>query len=436
LAAWRVRHSSSVATVGPRLKPRHAAADSFGVTPRSRALVVPSLVALACAAGLGALGLLSPAFTDYEVEAEPALNALRAGDLSAFLSLAPAYGGSLVLRAPFALLPDVWNGGDVALFRSMAVPCLAAGAALGVALWARGRRLGRSSATCWVVLALAAGNPLTLRALEIGHPEELLGAVLCVAALLAAGTGRPLVAAVVLGLAIANKPWALLAVIPLVAVLHTHRMRALTIAGATTAVVTLPVLLAGGALDEATAVASTTGTIFQPWQVWWFLGDTGQVVTGTLGVKPDYRTSPAWLTGIGHPLVLLIPLAASLAILPRLRRQPWHSALLLLALAMLLRCLLDPWNVSYYALPFLLALLAWELHARDGAPVVSLAATLLSWITLVSLPRFAHPDVQAIAYLAWSLPLAALLASLLVRPELLSGRQTRGPTLVPHRQST
>jgi hypothetical protein len=407
------------------------------VKPSSRALVVASLVAVACATALGAMGLLSPAFTDYELEVEPALNALRAGDLSTFLALAPAYGGSLVLRAPFALLPDAWNGGDLALFRTMAAPCLAAGAVLGVLLWARGRRLGRSSAVCWTVLALAAANPLTLRALEIGHPEELLGAVLCVGAVMAAGAGRPAVAAAILGLAIANKPWALLAVVPVLAVLAAHRLQALAIAGATAALVTLPVLLAGGALDQANAIASDTGAIFQPWQLWWFLGDAGQVVTGNLGVKPEYRTSPAWLTGIGHPLVLGVPLAASLLLLPRLRKRPWHSGLLLLALAMLLRCVLDPWNVSYYALPFLLALLAWELHARDGMPVVSLAATLLCWVTLVSLPRFAHPDVQAAAYLAWSVPLAVLLTALLAKPEWLQGlgRWRREP-LVPRRQST
>lgn len=391
---------------------------------------------MACASAtlLGALGLLSPAFTDYEVEAEPALHALTSGDLAGFLSLAPAYGGSLVMRAPFALLPDVWSGGDLALFRAMAAPCLAAGAVLGVLLWARGRELGRSSGACWAVLALAACNPLTLRALEIGHPEELLGAVLCVVAVMAAGARRPLLAAVLLGLAIANKPWALLAVIPVIAVLPARRLWALAVAAATAALFTLPVLLAGGALEETTAIATTTGTIFQPWQVWWFLGDTGQVVTGALGVKPDYRTSPAWLTGIGHPLVLLVPIAATLLLLPRLRGRPWHTGLLLLALAMLLRCLLDPWNVSYYALPFLLALLAWELHERDGVPVLSLAATLLSWITLVSLPGSAHPDVQAIAYLAWSLPLAAMLATLLISPRWLSGRAPRSRTLVPQRQ--
>lgn len=406
------------------------------MTPRNRALVAPSLVAAACAAALGAMGLVSPAFTDYELEVEPALHALRAGDLSTFLGLAPAYGGSLVLRAPFALLPSIWGGGDLALFRSMAVPCLAAGAVLGVLLWARGRTLGRSRGTCWAVLALAAANPLTLRALEIGHPEELLGAVLCVGAVIAAGARRPTLAAVLLGLAIANKPWALLAVIPVLAALQGQRVRTLGIAAATAAIVTLPVVLAGGALQEATAVAKDTGAIFQPWQLWWFFGDSGHVVTGTLGVKPDYRTPPAWLTAIGHPVVLLLPLAASALLARCLRGRPWHAALLLFALAMLLRCLLDPWNVSYYALPFLLALLAWELHARDGMPVMSLAATLLCWVTLVSLPRFAHPDVQAIAYLAWSAPLAALLATLLVRPQWLAGVWGRRAPLVPRRQST
>jgi len=34
-------------------------------------------------------------------------------------------------------------------------------------------------------------NPVTLYALQLGHPEELLGAVLCVAAVLTAQRGRP-----------------------------------------------------------------------------------------------------------------------------------------------------------------------------------------------------------------------------------------------------
>jgi hypothetical protein len=72
------------------------------------------------------MGLKTPAFTDYETEIEPAAQALRAGHLHDFLALLPAYGGSLVLRSPFVFLPDLWGGGYLALFRSLALPCLAA----------------------------------------------------------------------------------------------------------------------------------------------------------------------------------------------------------------------------------------------------------------------------------------------------------------------
>jgi hypothetical protein len=393
-------------------------------------LVPPVLVAGCAALVLGAMGLLTPAFTDYELEAEPALHALRAGDWIAFLQHAPAYGGSLVLRAPFALLPGLWGGGDLALFRSMAAPCLLAGVVLAVGLWWRARELGHARATCWLALLLVAANPLTLRALEIGHPEELLGAVLCVGAALAAGRGRSLAAGVLLGLAIANKPWAVLAVVPVVAMVDARRFMLLATAGATTTVVMLPLALAGGAVHEAAAVARTTSEIFQPWQVWWFLGEHGHVVVGNFGEKPGYRVGPEWLTGMAHPLVVLVPVAISLAFVARLRRAPWHDGLLLLAFAFLLRCVLDPWNVSYYSLPFLLTLVAWEVHAERRPPVVSLAATLLCWLTLVSLTSVAHPDVQAAAYLAWTIPLAALMAVRLLGVRVGSAEPSAAPVAI------
>ena len=381
---------------------------------RRRELVLPALVAGGCALLLGALGMLTPAFTDYELEAEPSLQALRAGDVIEFLSLAPAYGGSLVLRAPFALLPNLWSGGDHALFRSVAAPCLLAGAILAVVLWQRARSLGRSRLTCWITLALVAASPLTLRALEIGHPEELLGGVLCVAAALAAGRDRAVLAGVLLGLAVANKPWAVLAVVPILAIQRTGWPKLLAAAAFAGAVVMTPLALAGGAVHEATAVARNAGDIFQPWQVWWYLGEAGHVVVGNFGEKPGYRVPPDWLTGIAHPVLVLVPALVSVALLPRVRRGSWHDGLLLLAFALLLRCVLDPWNISYYSIPFLLALVAWEIHARSRPPVVSLAATLLSWLTLVWLTTRVHPDVQCAAYLAWTLPLVALMGSRLV----------------------
>jgi hypothetical protein len=146
-------------------------------------------------------------------------------------------------------------------------------------------------------------------------------------------------------------------------------------------------------------------------------------VVGNFGEKPGYRVPPEWLTGVAHPILVLVPALVSLALLPRVRRGSWHDGLLLLAFALLLRCVLDPWNISYYSIPFLLALITWEVHARSRPPAVSLAATLLSWLTLVWLTTRVHPDVQSAAYLAWTLPLVALMGS-----RLLAVGSSRAPS--------
>ena len=190
----------------------------------------PRRVAAAVLAAAGACFLwvawMTPttAETDYSIEAEPALQALRDGRVADFLDLAPAYGGSLILRAPFAFLPDLWGGGDLAVFRSMAVPCLIAAVFLAVLLWGRSRSFGAGRGAAALVLFLCAANPVTLKALKSGHPEELLGAVLCVGAVLAGGARRPILAGALLGLAVANKPWAVLAAVPVgVALGGRHR---------------------------------------------------------------------------------------------------------------------------------------------------------------------------------------------------------------------
>ena len=77
---------------------------------------------------------------------------------------------------------------------------------------------------------------------------------------------------------------------------------------------------------------------------------------------------------------------------------------------MLLRCVLDPWNISYYHLPFLFALLAWESVARARPPILSLSATLLVWASFEWIPQVASPDVQALLYLGWTLPALSALA--------------------------
>jgi hypothetical protein len=390
-------------------------ADAFGVPARLRSEWPWWLAALAGVAVLAWAGLTSFAWNDYDNEVSGALAMLIAGDVAGFLGALPAYGGSLVLRAPFAGATALLGGGELAVYRAISIPCLVAGAWLAVVLVRRMGERGRSDGVRALVLGLCVANPVTLRALEIGHPEELLAGALAVGAVLAARDRRTLLAAVLLGLAIATKAWAVLAIGPVLLALPARRALALAIAGAVVAAVLAPIALAGSH-GTLVAGASTTGQYFQPWQLFWWLGDSGQVVIGGNGLpKPNgWRASPQWLSPLTHPLIagLVVPLSLLWA---RVRgaapRIDGEQLLALLALLLLARCVLDPWNTVYYALPFLLALLAWEaLQRPERPPVLALAATVLVWVTFQSAPGWLSPDMQSVCFLAWSLPLAGWLA--------------------------
>jgi hypothetical protein len=410
--------------------------------------VLCTLIVGAASAAMAWLGLYGFAWNDYDNEVRPAFDALAHGHLVEFLRLAPAYGGSLVERAPFALLPTSWGGGELAVYRMVALPCLLGAAGLGLWLVSLVRAEGRSSLSRAVTLGVCVANPLTLRALELGHPEELLGACLCVAAVLLASRDRPLPAAMLLGLAIANKQWALLAVGPVLLSLPAgRRLLCLAIAGAVATTILLPLTLvsSGGFMAGARGVAAPPSTIFQPWQAWWFLGHHGALVHGLFGApKIGYRVGPSWVGMASHPSILLVGLALTAALWLGRRRRTGsgarlseRDALLALALLLLARCVLDTWDTVYYPLPFILALLAWEVRGSAARPpVLALSSTVLAWVSFQWSPAHLSPDAQSAFFLAWSLPLAALLAFalhtpgrvLIERHELL--RQAREP-LVP-----
>jgi hypothetical protein len=406
-----------------------------------RALLRENALCAAVAAGACAtmawLGLYGYAFGDYELEAEPSLHALVTGHLGEFLRLAPAYGGSLIERAPFALLPGLWGGGELAVYRMVALPGLLATALLGVWLLARLRARGAPLLARAVALGVAVANPITLRALELGHSEELLAACMCIAAVLIASGGsdstrsrRALLAGVVLGLAIADKESAVLATGPVLACLPAgRRLRCLLAAVASAGVVLAPlVLVPGSAFTAGTrGLASTGSTIFQPWQVWWFFGHHGALVRGTFGApKLGYRIGPSWASTLSHPLILAVGAALAVALLARSRVRertgagplPRQQALLALSLVALLRCVLDTWDVVYYLLPFLFAVLVWEAErAPRRPPVLALLASALAWASFQWLPGHVSADAQSALFLAWSLPLAGSLAWALVRSE-------------------
>ncbi len=398
-----------------------------------------ALAALAGCALLAWLGLRSFAWSDYETESRPAFEALAHGHLAAFLRLVPAYGGSLVERAPFALIPGLWGGGALAVYRAVAVPCLLAAVLLGTYLVARMRSEGRPRFARTLALAVCVANPLTLRALELGHPEELLGACLCVAAVLLAASERPVWAGLALGLAVANKEWALLAAGPVLLALPPRRRPALIGCSlAIAALVLAPLLLigSGGFSSALRASATAPGVLFHPWQVFWFLGHHAPASPGVGGALAyGYRLGPSWTGTVSHPLILLAGLLLPFALWLRGRRPQriaLPTALLMLALLMLLRCLLDTWDIAYYPLPFVLALLAWEVRgAIARPPVLSATATVLAYLSFIWLPEHVSADLQAAFFLAWSLPLALALAARLfasspAEPHPAALRERRG----------
>jgi Glycosyltransferase family 87 len=351
------------------------------------------------------LGLTRWMGTDYNLEARPAFDALVSGHLLQFLQIAPAYGGSLLMRAPFVLVPRLWGAGQLAIYRAAAAPCLLASAVFGVWLLARMRALGRDRIAMALALLACVANPITLVALHEGHPEELLGAVLCVAAVLLAMSDRPVWSGVLLGLAIANKEWALLATGPVLLALGDRRPRALLSAVGVAAIFTAPFLLAGsgGFAAAVKSAAVQPSPIFNPWQAWWFFGSHGHIVRDLNGaIKVGYRTPPGWIGSIAHPLIVAMTVPLTLLCVWLRRRgyrRPRHEALLLLVLLLLLRCLLDPWDTLYYSLPLLFALLAWETLTFARPPVLAVVAPFLAWVVFYWTPHPLSPDRQATMFL-------------------------------------
>jgi hypothetical protein len=321
------------------------------------------------------LGLQGSNLVDWGLEARPSVNALLAGHLGDFFRLAPTYGGSLLLRAPFMVLAHLCGGGQNAIYWASVVPCLLAAGAVAIWLSERLRRRACTPAGCVVMICLCVASPFAVMAVQQAHPEELLGAVLCVGAVCCAQRDRAVWSGVLLGLAIANKPWAVLAVGPVLVALQRDRSRAITSMAITTGVILAPFMLVrtGGFVAQTTAVGLHAGTFFNPWQLWWFTGSRNAV---------GAQVGPTWLASVGHTLPVAVMAPLSLAYAMCRRGSPTRrrgDAMLLLALLLFLRCALDPWDTVYYPLPFLMALLAWEATTYDRPPFAGIAATLLAW---------------------------------------------------------
>jgi hypothetical protein len=266
-----------------------------------------------------------------------------------------------------------------------------------------------------------------LDAIFFAHPEETLGATLCVAAVLLSGADRPTLAGAALGCALINKPWGVFAIGPVI-LAGQSGLRRLCVG--TLAVIVPWIGLAYG-LDpgrvlHAMTTASSLAIVAHPVAVWWPLD---HAVTHP-GITP-YFAPPPFLADHAREIAVLlaIPLSLPLALsrvaglaprasferrLSRIRpisvgdRAGTDAALALLALLLLLRCMLDPSNHVYYQVPFVLALLAWESRVSH-APVRALLAVGLLWLVFHTISGIGSLSVQYAAYMLVTVPFAIVL---------------------------
>ncbi|PTL54754.1 hypothetical protein C7Y72_19355 [Paraconexibacter algicola] len=382
----------------------------------ARALTITAVLAVVALTLRAAIGM-EPGL-DYFTDASQAIDLLAAGNVSGFLQIQPLMGSfSLIVRAPFVRLV-LYEDLDVVYYVG-ALPLLAGGIVLGLALRRHLERVGQGPAVQWLVAALAILNPLTFRALHWGHPEEILAGALCVGAVLAALWDRRILSAVLLGLALATKQWALLAVLPVLLATPSRRLGVLLVAGVIAAALTLPGILSSpqafSSVSQNAALQTGSDGVATPYNVFWPLGSREPTPQG------DRYFVPIWASTISHPLIVLVALPLSLLLWRRPDRRR-DDALLLLALLFSLRCVLDTWNIDYYAVPFVLALLSWEAVRRPGVPRLTIAAILLLsvsyWGEHVRFYGQTLEDAPWLfaLYMAWVLPLTAWLARTLYRP--------------------
>jgi hypothetical protein len=395
------------------------------------------------------VAVTAPLGTDYPADAGPVMHALLGLDVRGALAGEPMMGQlSLWLRLPAAGLAQLFGGGELAIYRAGALMCLLAPAVL--AAWITGtgaramrrpadftplgpvpvdRRAGETGASLALLVGIVlVANPVVVRALELGHPEEPLGAALCAAAVLFAARGRTVAAGVTLGLALATKQWALLAIGPVVLAAPGDLRRLLAVAAGVAAAWTLPALLIDPHAFFSALQRPATGLHeLRPGNVWSLvLGPSAHVDLGG-GASAPVTFVPGWLRATAHPGVAVLGVLVPALWWRRRRGRRADDALALLALILLLRCALDPWNHEYYHLPFLTALAAWEVVAVRRLPLVAAVSSALLWVVFA---RTGGSMLGDAVYVAWAVALAGVLGRPLWRPRpVRRGRAARVTTV-------
>jgi hypothetical protein len=381
-------------------------------------------LALIFVAGVSAwMAMAATGKWDYSLDAGRPIDALVHLRLHDFLALRPDMGPlSLLLRAPFVALAHLFGSSAnnyspedyrywLDDYRWGVFPCAVLAGLFGIWLAREVAARGRGLLACTAIVVIATINPVTLRAIHFGHPEEMLGAALLAGAMLAAILRRAWLAACLLALAIVNKQWAVIGapavLVALYASVGWERLKsaALVLAGVMLALI-VPVLIvdAGGVYDLTKRMADLRGTYVFPADIWYAISPdlTAERAANSLG---GLRDMPDWLGLIARPLIVAMGVVIPLALARRIREDVVGRAFPLLALVMLLRCALDPADNGYYHVPFLLALL--------GADALSgrFYATALALVFL-QIPTTLQPTPEDLNrfYISWAMPFAIYLA--------------------------
>lgn len=305
---------------------------------------------------------------DFYREAWPAYRLLLHGHFLGFLRDSPAYVGSLLMRAPFALLAGALGASARGVYVATAIPCVLALALLAGYLAARWPVVNPGNADPQATrgirpLELLMFAPPVLLAINSGHPEDLLGGTLCVLAVLMACRGSGWGAGLAIALAVINKAWALVAAPLVFALMPADRRLSgfLTAALASAALIVPLTALRISSLSSASSALGVHigGIVLIPQLLWWL-------------------PRGSWIVLRAHILLVLVCwLVTCLWWWLRVHRDGHRvradQALAALILVLFLRAALDPWDDTYYLTPFLIAVAAYD--ERPGAPWLTVLFT-------------------------------------------------------------
>lgn len=376
---------------------------------------------------------------DWPQDSWPAIDQLIRGHVGEYLSAKAMMGPfSTLLQAPFAAVAP---SGDLSVYTWASIPCLLAAGLLGVYLAAIAGRRGVSLSARVLIAGLCVVNPLVFAALQNGHPEEILTTALAVGAIAAASEGRPAGTAVLLGLALASKQWAVIAILPALMALPRARLRVGIAAIGIAAVLTLPSLVASpNSFTEVSGNAARTGWLVTPWSIWYPGASVETKVVGSEQATflAEVHHAPPLVGDLSHPLIVLLAFAvpAGLAFKRKSLRLSGSEAMALLALLALLRCALDPVDNVYYHLPLLTALVGWDALDCRGLPLRALLGGSASLVFLDWANHLRDPVAYNYAYIALSVAVAAGLVLALWRPRGAGGLNRLRAKPTPARQWT